>query len=377
MKHETAPDVSPVRESITVGLGARSYRIDIGAGLIASGEASQRIAGVAPSKQVCLVTHPGLQSAYAAPIAQGLEARGIATTTVTIPPGERTKTLATVARLYGAFVRQRLDRKSLVVAVGGGVLGDLIGFAAASYLRGIAFVQVPTTLLAQVDASVGGKTGVDLPEGKNLVGAFHQPLAVVIDTQTLSTLPLRELRAGLAEVIKYGIIYDKNFLSAIVADTPALLRRDGAALTQVIARSCAIKAEVVGEDETEQGLRAILNFGHTVGHALEALTQYRRYKHGEAVSIGMVSACLIGEQCRLTPPDVTSSLIEALKLAGLPVAFPADIPAEGILEAAQRDKKTVSGRLRFVLPTRIGSVEVVDSVPATAVHAALEAQTRL
>ena len=223
---------------------------------------------------------------------------------------------------------------------------------------------------------MGGKTGVDLPEGKNLVGAFHQPLAVIVDTDTLRTLPRRELRAGLAEVIKYGIIYDDAFFAAISRDIPALLRREANALTSVIARSCAIKADVVGQDETEQGLRAILNFGHTVGHALESVTRYRRYKHGEAVAIGIVSACLIGEQVGITPASVTQEVTRILEQAGLPVAFPDDVSSHAILEAAQRDKKTLAGRLRFVLASKIGAVEIVGDVPASAVRAALTQQTR-
>ncbi len=360
---------------IPVPLGDRSYNIHIEAGMIAGGQAGNLLAEILPGRRACLVTHPKLEARYAAPIAQGLEARGIGSAIVTVPPGERGKNLATVARLYRAFAQSKLDRKSVVVAVGGGVLGDMAGFAAASYLRGIGFAQVPTTLLAQVDASVGGKTGVDLPEGKNLVGAFHQPLAVLIDPDTLLTLPRRELRAGLAEVIKYGIIYDERFFHRIGADVKLLLSGDAVALSHAIARSCEIKAEVVAQDETEQGLRAILNFGHTVGHALEAVTHYRRYKHGEAVAIGMVSACLVGEELNLTPPEVTRQLEAALKAAGLPTAFPADVDADAILEAAQRDKKTLDGKLRFVLATQLGTVQVVNDVPANAIRAALARQS--
>jgi 3-dehydroquinate synthase len=326
---------------------------------------------------VALVTHPGLHAPYAAPLIAGLEARGVSVVPIALPAGERFKTLATVARLYGEFVRAGLDRRGLVVALGGGVLGDMAGYAAATYLRGVRFVQAPTTLLAQVDASVGGKTGVDLPEGKNLVGAFHQPVSVLIDTHTLHTLPLRELRAGLAEVIKYGIIYDAGFFARTVAALPRLLRREPEALTEVIARSCAIKADVVSQDETEQGLRAILNYGHTVGHALEQVTNYRRYKHGEAVAVGMVSAALIGEEIKVTPETVTAELLAALRRAKLPVAFPADIDPEAILTAAQRDKKTLAGRLRFVLARRIGEVFVTGDVPQEAVARALLRQRSL
>jgi 3-dehydroquinate synthase len=322
------------------------------------------------------VTHPALQAAYAAPLASTLNAQGFDTTTVTLSAGERFKNLNTVARLYRDFIAAGLDRKSLVVAVGGGVLGDMVGFAAATYLRGIPFVQAPTTLLAQVDASVGGKTGVDLPQGKNLVGAFHQPSAVIIDTTTLRSLPLRELRSGLSEVIKYGIIYDKPFLNSVVSDMPDLLRRDESLLTAAIARSCEIKAEVVGQDETEQGLRAILNFGHTIGHALEAVTHYRRFKHGEAIAIGMVSACFLGEEVGVTPSEVTEQLCDALQRAQLPQAFPEEIAAEAILGAAQRDKKTEAGRLRFVLARQIGDVFLSPDVPAEAVRAALARHKR-
>lgn len=361
---------------IAVALGERSYTLHIAAGLLASDRAGEITARVAPGRRVCIVTHPALQAAYAAPLAAALQRQGLATTMVLMPAGERFKHLNTVARLYQEFIAAELDRKSLVVAVGGGVLGDMVGFAAATYLRGIPFVQAPTTLLAQVDASVGGKTGVDLPQGKNLVGAFHQPSAVLIDTTTLRTLPLRELRSGLSEVIKYGIIYDKAFLSAVVVDLPRLLKRDEAVLTAAIARSCEIKAEVVGQDETEQGLRAILNFGHTIGHALEAVTAYRRFKHGEAIAIGMMAACLVGEEVGVTPPEVTEQVYDALHRAHLPTAFPMEIEADAILKAAQRDKKTEAGRLRFVLARQIGDVFLSPDVSQEAVRAAIARHKR-
>ena len=277
-----------------------------------------------------------------------------------------------MSNLYDAFIEARLDRKSIVIAVGGGVLGDTVGFAAATYLRGIKIVQIPTTLLAQVDSSVGGKTGVDLRAGKNLIGAFHQPSIVVIDPATLDTLPTRELRSGLAEVIKYGIIYDASFFATIGAAMPALLRRERKPLLQVILRSCQIKAEVVAQDETEQGLRAILNYGHTVGHALESITSYRRYKHGEAISIGMVTASLIGEALGVTPPSVTQAICRTLAAAKLPIGFPKDIDAGQVLDASQRDKKTESGKLRFVLARSIGDVYLHNDVPTAAIIEAIE-----
>jgi 3-dehydroquinate synthase len=363
----------PIR--IDVDCGERGYPIWIQQGLIGPAGA-RKIAEATSCDRVCLVTHPRLLSRYAAPLESELRSLGVAVTVAVVPAGERYKTLRTVERLYSEFIAARLDRKSVVVAVGGGVLGDTAGFAAASYLRGIRIVQVPTTLLAQVDSSVGGKTGVDLAAGKNLVGAFHQPSTVVIDPLTLDTLPARELRSGLAEVIKYGIIYDAGFFDTVAQSTPDILRRARAALLRSIARSCQIKAEVVAQDETEQGLRAILNFGHTVGHALESITAYRRYKHGEAISIGMVSATLIGEALGVTPPAVTRAIRRALTAAKLPTAFPADIDSASILTAALRDKKTQAGRLRFVLARDIGDVYVHDDVPASAIEEAIGRQQR-
>ena len=361
---------------INVELGDRSYPIHIGEGSITAGHGAQRIVDALAPERICIVTHPALRDRYATPIADGLRSHGVEVSTALAPPGERYKTLAAVARLYDAFIDARLDRKGVVLAIGGGVLGDTAGFAAASFLRGIRLVQAPTTLLAQVDSSVGGKTGVNLPAGKNLAGAFHQPSLVLIDPSTLSTLPARELRSGLAEVIKYGIIHDARFFAQLSDRMPGLLKGDPVLLRVAIARSCQIKAEVVGQDETEQGLRAVLNYGHTVGHALEALTRYRRYKHGEAISIGMVTAALIGECLGLASPALTSGVARILADAKLPTAFPQDIEATDVLAAAQKDKKTDGGRLRFVLAREIGDVFVHPDVPPAAIIQAIERQRR-
>ena len=279
-------------QCIPVALGDRSYEIEIAVGLLHSGRAAEAIAGLYGTHRVCIVTHPKLAPLYAAPIQEGLHQRGIETTLVSIPSGEHRKNLAAVARLYEAFLAARLDRKCGIVAVGGGVLGDVVGFAAATYLRGIDFIQVPTTLLAQVDSSVGGKTGVDLPQGKNLVGAFHQPRRVLIDTDTLATLPPRELRSGIAEIIKYGIIYDSVFFDRLAKDTPLLLRRDPDALAYAIARSCEIKAEVVSQDETEQGITRNFEFRaygrscaggrHEIPHISAWRSHYAGYGRGIA-----------------------------------------------------------------------------------------------
>lgn len=362
--------------TLNVELGDRAYPIHIGSGLLTS--VADTVLGRLPSAtSVALLTHPHLERRYAAPVLEGFQRRGLRAETITLPAGESRKNLAAVARLYEKMVAARLDRKSVLVTLGGGVLGDMGGFAAATYLRGIPFVQVPTTLLAQVDASVGGKTGVDLPSGKNLVGAFHQPAAVIVDLDTLRTLPPRELRSGLAEVIKYGIIRDRRFFDFIETNVPSILALKPEPLAAAIRRSCEIKAEVVSADETEQALRAILNFGHTVGHALEAATEYRRYKHGEAIAIGMVSACLIGEETGVTPPDVTERVASALAAAGLPRAFPDDVEFGAIREAVLRDKKTLGGRVRFVLASAIGCVEIGQDVPFEVVEKALSRQRRL
>ncbi len=360
--------------TLRVELGPRSYPIVVEDGLL--NRAADHVMQAGRWSSVAVLTHPHLVTRYAEPLMASLRSKGVRVTLVTLPAGERTKTLRGVARVYDALIQAGMDRRGLLITLGGGVLGDLGGFAAATYLRGVAFIQAPTTLLAQVDASVGGKTGVDLPQGKNLVGAFYQPQTVLVDTATLRTLPMRELRAGAAEVIKYGIIRDKSLFARLQAEMPLLLRRTPGVLDEIILRSCEIKADVVAADETEQGLRAILNFGHTVGHALEAATSYRKYRHGEAVAIGMVSACLIGEEMGVTPPAVTRDLSDLIRRSGLPTALPAGVPLEAILTAAGRDKKVQEGRLHFILARDIGDVFVTGDVPQQAVRAALSRQER-
>jgi 3-dehydroquinate synthase len=261
------------------------------------------------------------------------------------------------------MLAHRLDRAGLVVAVGGGVIGDVAGFAAGTYMRGVALVQAPTTLLAQADAGVGGKTGVNLPAGKNLVGVFHQPSVVLVDPVVPRTQRTRDYRSGLAEIIKHGIIRDDEFLQDLSRNMPRLLDRDVTALAAAVQRSCEIKASVVAGDETEQGLRAVLNFGHTVGHALEVATGYRALTHGEAVAIGMVGACLVGEETGMTPPKVTSVVANALEEAGLPTALPGGSDPAQLVAAMYADKKAVGGTLRFVLVRAIG-----EAVPGLAVE---------
>jgi 3-dehydroquinate synthase len=291
---------------------------------------------------------------------------------ILVPDGERFKTLQTVSRVYEALIRENAERQSTLVTFGGGVIGDMAGFAAASYLRGIALVHVPTTLLAQVDASIGGKVGVNHPLGKNLIGAFHQPHAVIIDPSVLQTLPRREFRAGLYEVIKYGMTSSRPLFDRVARERTALFAKDQETLTAVIGESCGIKAAVVAADEREAGLRRILNFGHTAGHAIEAVTKFRLFLHGEAVGYGMlVAAALAVERGALAERD-RKALADLITSLG-PLPPIADISRSDLLDAMRHDKKMVNGRLHFVLPTAIGATTIVDDVTEKEMKATLKA----
>jgi 3-dehydroquinate synthase len=280
---------------------------------------------------------------------------------ILLPDGERSKTIATVMRIYDALIRASADRATCLIALGGGVVGDMTGFAAATYLRGVSVVHVPTTLLAQVDSAIGGKTGVNHPLGKNLIGAYHQPLAVVVDPRFLGTLPRREFRAGLYEVIKYGIIASRPLFDRIAGDLPGLFGREPGALVPIIAESCRIKADVVGRDEREAGPRRALNFGHTAGHALEAVTKYRRFRHGEAVAYGMLVAAELGVR-RGTFSSADREALAALVAKMGPLPPIADLPAADLVQATKRDKKVIAGMLHFVLPAGIGATTVATDV---------------
>jgi 3-dehydroquinate synthase len=286
--------------------------------------------------------------------------------------GETSKTLESVQKCCDQLAANRLERKSFIVALGGGVVGDLAGFVAAAYLRGISFVQVPTTLLAQVDSSVGGKVGVNLSAGKNLVGAFYQPRIVLCDLDTLASLPKREYRAGLAEVIKYGIVYDAPLFARLESDLPKLLRRDTKTLAAIVARCCEIKAEVVRQDEHEVGLRAILNFGHTIGHALEAISHYGKYLHGEAISIGQIAAARLSAEMLGLPATDVRRITELFRRAGLPTDVNLNASQRKKLFAAMNlDKKVVGGEIKFVLAQKIGSVEIGHRVPMSLIQRAI------
>ena len=336
--------------TIEVELGERSYPIVIGRGLLGGAfDLSTHVKG----DDCLVVSNETVAPLYLEKLLPNLEGRAV--TSVSLPDGEAHKTLATMASILDKLVAMGAGRDTTVIALGGGVVGDIAGFAAACYMRGVSFVQVPTTLLAQVDSSVGGKTGVNHEGGKNLIGAFHQPQAVLIDTDTLATLPDRELRAGLAEVIKYGAICDADFFGWLEENMGALLRRDADALAHAVRRSCELKAEVVAEDEREAGRRAILNFGHTFGHAIERCQGYGEWLHGEAVAAGMIMAA------RLSGLDAAAvdRLCKLVESAGLPVT-PPTIPAHEWMDAMGLDKKVQGKKLRFVLLDAIGSSHVTS-----------------
>ncbi|MHB0913010.1 MAG: 3-dehydroquinate synthase [Armatimonadota bacterium] len=346
-----------------VDLGERSYDIHIGEGVL--DRAGELVSGVCRGEKAAIITNPKIGELYADRLVKQLEGVGITACMVTIPAGERYKKLSTVARIYEALLDMKLDRTGIVIGLGGGVVGDIAGFVAASFLRGVDFMQVPTSLLAQVDSSIGGKTGVNLPRGKNLVGAFYQPKVVLIDLGTLATLPVREFRSGLAEIIKHGIIRDAEYFAFLEEHLDAVRKRDPKALAHTIRRSCEIKADVVHQDERESGLRRILNYGHTAGHAVERLTSYRRYKHGEAVGIGMVSAALAAREMG-AEPELPQRVAALIRRAGLPTSLPEGIDPQEIVAAMGLDKKVAHGKLHVVLADTIGSAYVTADVPAEA-----------
>ena len=358
-----ARETDPIRVDVTTA--SRAYTVTIGHGAIA--RLDQVLDRAHAPKRRFIVSSPTVWRLHGARVTSALgDAEPIL-----VPDGERYKQLATVARIYDALVQAKADRASTLITFGGGVIGDMAGFAAATYLRGIALVHVPTTLLAQVDSAIGGKVGVNHPLGKNLIGAFYQPHAVVVDPSVLATLPRREFRAGLYEVIKYGVTSSASLFDNIGRNHTAISAHEPAALTPIIAESCRIKAEVVSADERESGLRRILNFGHTAGHASEAVTKYRRFRHGEAVAYGMlVAAELAAARGMLAAADQTALADLITHLGPLPTI--ADLPVAQILAAMRHDKKVVAGRLHFVLPTSLGSTAIVDDITEKEMRQALK-----
>ncbi|MGQ0428540.1 MAG: 3-dehydroquinate synthase [Gammaproteobacteria bacterium] len=353
-------------QRLEVRLAARPYPVLIGAGLLG---ARELFAEQTNGRKLLVVTDATVARLWLPRLAEGLAGRPF--TQFVLPAGEEQKTLAGVASIIDALVAARIHRDGLVLALGGGVVGDVAGFAAACYQRGIGFLQLPTTLLAQVDSAVGGKTGVNHPGGKNLIGAFHQPLAVIADSDTLSTLPDRELRAGFAEVIKAALIADAGFFAWLEEHAPAVLARDADALAHAISRACEIKAAIVLADEREEGPRALLNLGHSFGHALEAASGYGRLLHGEAVAIGLVLAAELAARTGRLPAADVARVRALLTQSGLPTD-PPRVGRERMLSLMGMDKKVAGGRLRLVLPDAIGAASATADYPAEALAALLE-----
>lgn len=347
---------------VNVSLGPRSYTIKVGSDLL--GRLGPDCARLGLGARCAVISDINVARRFGKAARHSLSKAGFDPVSITVPAGETSKSLKFVQGCYDELARHRLERSSFIVALGGGVVGDLAGFVAATYLRGIAFVQAPTTLLAQVDSSVGGKVGVNLKAGKNLVGAFHQPRLVLCDLDALRTLPLREFRAGLAEVIKYGIIYDATLFDRLERELPKILGRDPNTLGALVARCCEIKAVVVGEDETESGVRAILNFGHTIGHALEAISSYGNYLHGEAISIGQVAAAELSRLALGLPGRDVDRIRTLFRRAGLPTQVTLN-PARRrrLFNAMRLDKKVSGGEIKFVLAKRIGKAVWGQKVP--------------
>jgi len=360
--------------AVQVALNERSYDILIQPGILA--EAGPLIAARLKGRRCLAVTDRTVGPKYGPRLAASLQRAGFDGSLAELPPGEGTKTLKVAEFLYDRCLDAVLDRDSCLVALGGGVIGDLTGFVAATFYRGIAFVQVPTTLLAMVDSAIGGKTGVDHPQAKNAIGAFHQPRLVIVDPLTLASLPERELKSGLAEVIKYGVLDDAELFAFIEQNVGQLLAKDSTALAHVIARCAAIKARIVSQDEREQGggPRALLNFGHTFGHAIEAATRFQSYLHGEAVAIGMCLAASLSVELQLLKPEERDRITSLLAAAGLPAKLKRDDPdTETLYAASFKDKKVAAGALRFIVAESIGSAKAVTDVPAEVVKRVWEA----
>jgi 3-dehydroquinate synthase len=351
-------------QTVTVALGERSYAIHIGQGLL---EKVGDLLGQLPvTKKALVVTQAAIAAAYSDQVVRSLRAHGFAADVFEVLDAEEAKSLDWLEKIYDCSVDLRLDRRSPIIALGGGVVGDLAGFAAATYLRGVPFVQIPTTLLAQVDSAIGGKTAVNHPRGKNLIGAFYQPRLVLIDVETLSTLPARDLRSGLAEVVKYGVIAKPELFTLMEQRAADILRRDADLLTRVIRDCCQIKADVVSADEHETGLRLILNFGHTFGHAIEAAGGFSTYTHGEAVAIGMMWATELSLRLGMCAPELRQRLHGLLQAFDLPTAL--GNPAQGLHDALLLDKKVIGGRQRFILVEALGKVSIRDDVPPALVE---------
>lgn len=356
-------------KALTVALDARSYQIEIGTDLL--GQCGARIASLVKGRQAAVVTDSNVGPLYSALVQQSLEQQGFAVTVVTIPAGESSKSWQQAEQILTVLLEHRFHRDACVIALGGGVVGDLAGFVASVYQRGIAFVQIPTSLLAQVDSSVGGKVAVNHALGKNMIGSFYQPRLVLVDLHTLQTLEQRHWQNGLAEVVKYGAIYDADFFRYLQQHTEAILQRDLEVSAEIIATCCRLKAEVVALDEKEGGVRAKLNYGHTIGHGLELAGHYQGYLHGEAVAVGMVLAARYAAQQGLCSTAVENELAVLLRQLALPTEADRNLSLSEILDGMMLDKKVQDGQLVFILPERLGNVKIVKGIPQEEIAALL------
>ncbi|MBI4609138.1 MAG: 3-dehydroquinate synthase [Candidatus Rokubacteria bacterium] len=353
---------------ITVNLGPRSYPIVVGAGSLDT--VGERLRGLGVGRRAVLLSDSSIMARYGPRVTASLAAAGFTTTEILVPEGETAKTLDLAERCWEACLAARLDRTSTLLALGGGAVGDLGGFVAATYMRGIHLVQLPTTLLAQVDAAIGGKNAINHPRVKNLIGTFHQPRLVIADPQALLTLSDREFKSGLAEVVKHGIVLDAGYFADVEAHVAELLSRDLPTLERIVTGSCRLKGRVVEADETEAQLRAVLNYGHTIGHALEAATRYSRWNHGEADALGIAVEALIAERLGLADPETTQRQVRLLEAIGLPVTF-SGVEVGAVLEAIRHDKKAREGKVPFVLAPRIGTHRLVFDIPEELVSAVI------
>ncbi len=356
--------------TIQVALGERAYPIHLGEGTLAL--LPEMLAGLSRKTVIGLVTDSNVGPLYAERVTALLGEAGLRSVVHTLPAGEAQKRLARIEEICGAFLEGGLDRSSVVIALGGGVVGDVAGYAAASFMRGIPFLQVPTTIVAQVDSSVGGKTAVNHPLGKNTIGAFHQPRGVIIDMTLLKTLPLRELRAGLAEALKHGVIADEALFAFMEEHAPAILDLDLPALETPVRRSCEIKSAIVAEDEKEHGLRANLNYGHTFGHAIESVTEYKRFLHGEAIALGMCAAGTLARNLGLVDAAFVARQRACFEAYGLPVTWK-ELPVEDCLVAMRKDKKVRAGTMKFVVATSMGAVVQRTDITEDQARAAFDA----
>jgi 3-dehydroquinate synthase len=358
-----------IQRQIDVALGDRSYPIYFGHGLTGLFASTCRQHGI--PRQVVIVTDTNVAEHFLEPLEKHMRESDFEVSSIVVPPGEAQKSLSRANTIFTTLLERRVGRKSAIVALGGGVVGDLAGFIAATYQRGVTLIEVPTTLLAQVDSSVGGKVAVNHPLGKNMIGAFYQPRFVWIDGQTLETLPAREMICGFAEVVKYGIVFDADFFAFLELNLDTVMKRDPATILKIQTRCCELKARVVAEDEREFGLRAVLNYGHTIGHALESVGKYRALKHGEAVLLGMTAEAYIAREMGLLSAD-DFERIESF-IARIPVRFKKELfPSSKVLDAVRLDKKSVEGKTRFVLPVKVGEVRVLDDVEPELIRSSLK-----